>query len=482
MEMQKTIAKDILEFKDNVLTYYNKTFFYLESFSTLKIDDLENYDAIILDARDLDFTRIIVKKFRSSSNLEYYLKPIFLINNKETTDPYVKELTDGIIVSFDQIPETLNDINQIYMRSSQLEHSTSASFEVQIFKKVLNYMFTRGMGNFKPYNDLNSTIGYCYPTISVNFDQFEESKVLELLSWAEKENLVWPDFHDRVYLCSNCKGGHLSFREICPNCDSANMRSEDLVHHFPCGYIGAVSDFKNTIDTSLTCPKCSKNLRHIGVDYDKPSIINHCLNCNDVFQDYLVKAKCIQCSTDTDVQFLISRNINVYKLTKKGKTAALGGIYTSDFTINDDIPGTVNLKTFTTMMHYEQERIKANPLIFSNIIVLYFENIFDLYRKTGKSKEQVLLGEFVAIIRNNISPANFICINNPAIISVCINDTTIENTQFIVMKITDMIEELVMNNFENFNLSILYNSELISKTQSFDKQIQNIIKELVEKT
>ena len=94
----------------------------------------------------------------------------------------------------------------------------------------------------------------------------------------------------------------------------------------------------------------------------------------------------------------------------------------------------------------------------------------------------MLLGEFVAIIRNNISPANFICINNPAIISVCINDTTIENTQFIVMKITDMIEELVMNNFENFNLSILYNSELISKTQSFDKQIQNIIKELVEKT
>ena len=168
--MQKIIAKDILEFKDNVLTYFNKTFFYLESFSTLKIDDLENYDAIILDARDLDFTRIIVKKFRSSSNLEYYLKPIFLINNKETTDPYVKELTDGIIVSFDQIPETLNDINQIYMRSSQLEHSTSASFEVQIFKKVLNYMFTRGIGNFKPYNDLNSTIGYCYPTISVNFD------------------------------------------------------------------------------------------------------------------------------------------------------------------------------------------------------------------------------------------------------------------------------------------------------------------------
>ena len=43
----------------------------------------------------------------------------------------------------------------------------------------------------------------------------------------------------------NCKNGHLSFREVCPSCDSANMISEDLIHHFPCGYIGAISDFKN---------------------------------------------------------------------------------------------------------------------------------------------------------------------------------------------------------------------------------------------
>ena len=480
--LEKRIATGKIEFKDNVLSYFGKSFFYFESFSTLKIDNLNIYDAIILDARDLEFTRIIVKKFRSSSNIDFYLKPIFLINNKETEDPFVKELTDGIIVSFEQIPETINDINQVNMKISQLEHSTASSFEVQMFKKILDFMFTRGMNNFKPYNDINASIGYSYPIVSVNFDSFEEAKVLELLSWAEKENLIWPDFHDRVYLCSNCKGGHLSFREICPNCDSANMRSEDLVHHFPCGYIGAITDFKNNIDTALTCPKCSKSLRHIGVDYDKPSIINHCLNCNDVFQDYAVKAKCIQCTTDTDVQFLISKNINIYKLTKKGKIAAIGGIYTSDFTLNDDIDGTVNLKTFTTMMHYEQERTKSNLSINSNIVVLYFENIFDLYRKIGKSKEQVLLTEFVTIIRANITPANFISIINPSIISICINDVSLENTKFIVMKITDMIEELVRNNFENFDLSILSNSTEISKTQSFDKQLQSIIKELVERT
>jgi len=233
--METTAIKSKFEFNDNVLSFFNKSFYYFESFSTLKIDTLNKYDAIILDARDVEFARIILKKFRSHSNIEFYLKPIFLINTKTNNDPLLKELVDGTIISFDQIPETINDINQISIKTAQLESSSSNSFEVQLFKKVLNYMFTRETNTFTPHPDINSSIGYCYPTISVNFETFEEAKVLDLLEWAEKENLIWPDFLDRVYLCSNCKNGHLSYREICPNCDSANMRSEDLVHHFPCG-------------------------------------------------------------------------------------------------------------------------------------------------------------------------------------------------------------------------------------------------------
>ena len=480
--MEKILANNKVEFNDNILTCFGKKFFYLESFSSLKIDDLEKYDAIIIDARDAEFTRIIIKKFRSHSSLDFYLKPLFLINNKVTEDPYINELSDGIIMSFDQIPETINDLNQINMKITRLESSPSSSFEIQVFKKALNYMFTREINTLKPIIDINSSIGYCYPVLSVNFDAFEEVKALEILEWAEKENLIWPDFYDRVYLCSNCKGGHLSFREICPKCDSANIISEDLVHHFPCGYIGAISDFKNKIDTVLNCPKCSKNLRHIGVDYDKPSIINHCQNCNDVFQDYLVKAKCVQCKTDTDVQFLISKNISAYKLTKKGRTSAIGGIYTSDYALNNEIVGTLDFKTFSTMMHYELERTKANPSINSSLVVFYFENIFDLYKIVSKSKEGSLLAEFVTIIRDNITPADFICINNPSIISVCINDATIENAKIMVLKITDIIEELVMNNFNRFDLSVTSNVSTLNKEQSFDKQIQSIIKELVEKS
>lgn len=480
--METSLTTHKIAFKDNVLSFYNKTFYYLESLSSFAIESLQKYDAIILDARDADFTRIILRKFRSNPDMTFYLKPVFLINAREITDPYIKELNDGTLSSFDQIPEIINDINDISLRTAQLEHSSSASFEVQLFKKVLSYMFTRGINNLKPYPDINSAIGYSYPVISVNFDPFEESKVLDHLEWAEKENLIWPDFYDRVYLCNNCKCGHLSYREICPNCDSANMRSEDLVHHFPCGYIGALSDFKNNIDTALSCPKCSKNLRHIGVDYDKPSVINHCQNCNEVFQDYLVKAKCVQCGNDSDVQFLISKNIHVYKLTKKGRTAALSGVFNSDFVVSDQVNGAIDPKMFNTMMHYLRERMKSNAAITSNIAVLYFENIFDLYRTIGRAKEQELLSEMVSVIRSNVAPADFISINNPSVVTICMNDAGTETVQLTILKIKKTIEELVSNNFRKFNLMIQSAVSPLSKELTFEKQLQTIIKELVEKS
>ncbi len=478
--MDPTANKSRIEFQNNVLNYENQLFYLFESFSGLKIDHLVGYDAIVLEANDPDFTRIILKKFRSHSNSEFYLKPIFLINYKSINDPIVDQLHDGTLVSFDQIPEKINDIQELFVRSTHIDNSPSASFEVLVMKKILNYMYTRELRSIKPYPDLHSAIGFTFPLLSINFETFEEGKVLEVLDWAQKENLIWPDFHDRVYLCNACGAGHLSYREICPSCNSANMKSEDLVHHFPCGYIGPISDFKNKVDSVLGCPKCNKSLRHIGVDYDKPSIINHCLSCNEVFQDYIVKALCLQCKSDTDVQYLVSKNINVYRLTKKGRNAATSGIITSEYGGSDDVFGAVDYKTFNTMMHYEQERIKSNKTLSTNIAVLYLENIFDLLRKLGKSKEKALITELVSLIRENITPADFINISNPSLISICINDATLVEAQMMMQKVADKMEEMVYNNFNKFQLMLHHKAAELDKDIVFEKQVAELTKALTE--
>ena len=299
-----------IEIKDNKIEYENLLFYTLDSSSSLKIDHLMGYDAVILDARDSDFARLMIKKIRTHYNPEFYLKPIFLINYKESKDPFLNYLHDGLVYSYDQIKEIAEVVKQIFFKTTQLDYQLIPSFEAQTMKKVLNYMYTRELKTLKPFVDLNSIIGYTYPEISVHFDDAEEAQVLEIFEWAEREGLIWPDFHERIYLCNQCSSGFLSYREVCPHCNSSNSKSEDLVHHFPCAFIGPISDFKNAIDNTLTCPKCNKGLRHIGVDYDKPAIIHHCNSCDNNFQDFFVKAKCISCTQDIEVQYLIPKSIN----------------------------------------------------------------------------------------------------------------------------------------------------------------------------
>ncbi|HRH09987.1 MAG TPA: hypothetical protein PLU73_00655 [Bacteroidia bacterium] len=476
----EALKSKVFEMHKNVIEHNNLKFYVIENESTLKIEHLIDYNAIILEAIDHDFTRTILKKFRAHSNPNFYLKPIFLLNSKIQNDPFIEQLHDGILLSADQIPEKSNEVHDIESRVTHLDNEPGSTFEIQLFKKILNYLYTRESRNIKPYTYVHSSIGYTYPIVSVNFELFEEYRVLEILSWAEAENLIWPDFIDRAYFCNNCKAGHLSYREVCPTCDSANMKSQDLVHHFPCGYIGPISDFKNNIDSTLNCPKCSKNLRHIGVDYDKPSLINHCQNCNEVFQDYLVKAKCVHCDQDGDVQYLLSKDINSYKLTKKGRYAATSGIMGKMTEQEDEIFGSVNSKTFFTMMYYESERMKHNNAFRANIAALQLENIFDLTRKLGKSREKAFYTELVHIIRENIRSTDFINISNPSMIFICMIDTELTTSNYYVGKICEKLKELVVNNFNGFELITEFRVESLRKDISFEKQMKELSKYLVE--
>lgn len=468
-----------IEIKDNKIEYENLLFYTLDPSSSMKIDHLMGYDAVILDARDSDFARLMVKKIRTHYNPEFYLKPIFLINYKESKDPFLNYLHDGLVYSYDQIKEIAEVVKQIFFKTTQLDYQLIPSFEAQTMKKVLNYMYTRELKTLKPFVDLNSIIGYTYPEISVHFDDAEEAQVLEIFEWAEREGLIWPDFHERIYLCNQCSSGFLSYREVCPHCNSSNSKSEDLVHHFPCAFIGPISDFKNAIDNTLTCPKCNKGLRHIGVDYDKPSIIHHCNSCDNNFQDFFVKAKCISCSQDIEVQYLIPKSINIYKLTKKGRAAATNGFLSSGQEI-EDIFGTINMATFKIMLHYELERIKATPTQKTSIALINMENIFELYNKIGKKAEKKLLEDLIHLIRENIKPSDFIAFENSSTLYLGLMNCDSMQAEQQLMNLSILIEKVIKTNFNGFDVKVLHKGRIVHTHSNAEIQLQQLTKDLFE--
>jgi hypothetical protein len=438
-----------------------------------RVELLVGFDALIVDASDPDFTRLVIRKIRGHYNPELYLKPIFLINHRQVRDTLIDSLHEGILFSYDHLAEVSKKVDEMFMLSTQLDQHLPSNYEAQVFKKVLNFMFTRGRKVFTPMLDVNSVIGYSYPELSVNFERQEEAQVLDILDWAEKEGLIWPDFHERVYLCNNCSGGYLSYREVCPHCDSSNLASQDLVHHFPCAFIGPISEFKNPVDSNLSCPKCNKQLRHIGVDYDKPSVINKCNNCSSSFQDMFVKAKCMSCEQDTDVQYLVSRQINTYRFTKKGRTAAVNGFFSSSAD-TEDIFGTVPLETMRVMLHYAMERLKRIDGLRTNVSVLYIENMYELVHRMGTRSKKPLLTELVSIIHETISPQDFVSVETGMVFYMTLNDMSLSQAEKIVQELDLKLEQALNKNFNGFKASIRTNTIALEPSIPIAEQLQKL--------
>lgn len=110
---------------------------------------------------------------------------------------------------------------------------------------------------------------------------------------------------------------NINFREVCPNCGDADIEIQEMIHHFACGHVGALTQFQHGL--RLICPKCQAELRHIGLDYEKPTETFLCHPNGHVFTDPEVIAACVACGGKFKPKDLIERAIYTYGLTGRAE-------------------------------------------------------------------------------------------------------------------------------------------------------------------
>ena len=157
----------------------------------------------------------------------------------------------------------------------------------------------------------------CYPSAGRLSDVAEIA--LRLYNWG----FVTRTFFDRVHCCPDCRSGHLSVREECHGCFSANIAEESLVHHFRCGHIAQESSFRS--GSKFDCPKCGYGLRHIGLDYDKPGSMTRCDDCGVVNDKPAVGFKCVDCGAHHRPEAVPIKTWYSYALTSAGIQHLLAG-------------------------------------------------------------------------------------------------------------------------------------------------------------
>jgi len=435
---------------------------------------LNDADAVIIIHSNDRLTECMLENIRIGEEESVFLKPTFVCADTSKLPAAYRNIVDGQINNIEAaLPELVNTVSKIKEVLDKLVPVQALNFESHTINKLLRFYYTRDNKYIEPLLDRKAKIGYSYPLISQYFTNQDDKNILDILAVAEEEGYLVGEHHESLYLCNHCYNGFLFYREVCPKCASSNLKQEDLVHHFPCAYIGPISDFTSEVSKNeMACPKCNKQLRHIGVDYDKPSIVYTCHSCNHIFQDVQIKAKCCECERDTEVEHLLNRNIKKYTITSKGLYAAQNGIMSTQKDLAA-ISGTVSMDTFTIMLRYEIERMKIAE-IESNLGYIHINNVMDLYLQVGLDSKHSLLVELVRIIRSGIRNSDVIAFESTTTLLFSLTEINSEDAKMTVRKICIMIRRLMRDNFNGFQADIEYRVLPIKKHVSFAEQLNDV--------
>jgi Thaumarchaeal output domain 1 len=143
---------------------------------------------------------------------------------------------------------------------------------------------------------------------------------LEMLAGLD---LLTPRHFTRTHVCGNCASARLHACEACPACGGQDLVDEELVHHYRCGWKEPESRFVD--GGRLMCPKCHRELRHFGVDYEKPGNVTVCRSCSAMNAEPIVQFICLDCARATPSVDARSIDWHHYELAEEGLRALREG-------------------------------------------------------------------------------------------------------------------------------------------------------------
>ena len=182
----------------------------------------------------------------------YIMKPL----DFESLDQTIKKSVNNVEMPVSLRAPEVGRILQAIKESGITEFKPSFSYEKGIF-----------------YPDIEKII----PNSSINFITY----VFEEL---EKHGIGRREFFDSNVICPLCGSHHLFVKFRCQICKSTNIEKQTAIQHLPCKYTDLPERFVKNIrnEEKLICPKCNRELKTLGVDYQKLEIYFNCGTCGRI--------------------------------------------------------------------------------------------------------------------------------------------------------------------------------------------------------
>lgn len=272
----------------------------------------ESSRCLIVNASHAEAARAVLTQWRGHRHFGAY--PAF---TAVELDAAVGRLADG----------TISDLDDARSRSAPIQHhlaklapSTNLDGADRL---LLSYLYARPELNLSPIRNAADLRLYHYP-IADAMAPHTESAETWLRSLVNRGYLDQVTLADRVHRCGHCDSALLSFTDACVACRSVNIEAKRFMHCFTCGHVAPEDNFVRR--QGLACPQCTKELRHIGTDYDRPLEDNICNDCGHHFAGGRAIARCLGCDQINDPEDLVATRFFNLGLSEKGALAARSGM------------------------------------------------------------------------------------------------------------------------------------------------------------
>ncbi|WP_232196950.1 diguanylate cyclase domain-containing protein [Thioalkalivibrio sp. ALJ24] len=383
--------------------------------------------AFVVDADSLNDAAEIVRALRQRDDTRMRL--VWLHGEAEAE---ARALVDGAFNSVD------NPRERIVECADRLEAVNGGRAPRSQDEILLALLWSHPGLNLVPVRDWRAQQLYRYPLLEALIE--EDIPEFWLRGLRQRRLVEGLELLDRVRLCPGCRHGHLSFVDVCPECDALDIRTEPGLHCFSCGHVGPQRLFQD--GGMLRCPNCTAVLRHIGEDYDRPLENHVCGSCQHMFMEGRVLARCLGCGQEHDPDDLEPLAIYRYRLSEAGRllarTGELGDLYGAFDEINY-----VNPEHFEYFLDWSLKLRRRHEEIRFGLILLHMGGMPKVIDALGYGRGVALVDSFAERTKALVRSTDLMTRTGEDRIWLLLPQTTASGVDVLAGRLSELLEDIV---------------------------------------
>jgi len=364
-------------------------------------------DLIVLDLimPDMDGYEVSTKLKSDPSTANI---PIIVLTADSSQKDKVKALKMGIddyVTKPYDIDEVIARIEAILRRSKATEFPPHERGGISLKDKqrldFLKYLAENKIERIEPEYDLKSRNGYCY-RVAADFFKVDDFSELGELKHLSDNRVLKTEFFDKILVCPFCFHHDINIRETSPADHSVDISVHDAFHHYRCGYVGTEDEFLQGI--RYICPKCFQELKHIGVDYDRPGKVYVSNTSKEKFVEPVIYCQCRNCKKLFDANDAVRQDIYAFVVTDRALDVVAEGAFTEislEQELIDQDVRVYNVGYFRNRLGEEVGRCKTFNRHLS-IILMSIINFDSLLTGDGEAVTKRKLQELTLLLKQSL--------------------------------------------------------------------------------